>query len=160
MKKIALIFLALLWSGAMFAFGMKVGIDGTEKRLAKPILTQPNYTGQEILDAVNEYRQSKKLTTLKLDEELCNNVVNRYLVFKSPEADKEGHPGFDAWADAEIKKGYRYVGEVFSGEFTKEEVMSGWKGSPSHNEALVNPIYNRGCSYAGDYGVVVLLGAK
>jgi uncharacterized protein YkwD len=82
------------------------------------------------------------------------------LSFKTPEADKEGHPGFEEWANKKFKIGYKLIGENFSGDFTVDEVIKGWIGSPSHNQSLTNPNYNLGCSYAGDYGVVVIIGVK
>lgn len=162
MKKTILIGLFLLatW-GSTFILGVQVGMRGTEKRYQAIVQQTPNYTGQEIQDAVNGYRQELKLPEMKTDSILCNNLYDRYAKMLSEDALTTGHPGFDDWADIKIKDyGYSLVGEVFSPEPRVESVIDGWKNSPGHNAAITNPEYTRVCTYAGDRGVVMVLGAK
>ena len=160
-KKIGLILLlGFVWFSTLL-IGMKIGITGTEKRLEVLVQTTPNYTGQEIQDAVNAYRVKVGLKELKIDSDLCNNLYDRYAKMLSEDALTTGHPGFDEWADQKIKDyGYTLVGEVFSPDLTTEKVMTGWENSPGHNAAITNPKYTGVCTYAGERGVVVVMGAK
>ena len=162
MKKTILIGLFLLFTwGSTFVVGVQVGMRGTEKRYQAIEQATPNYTGQEIQDAVNGYRDSLKLPVLKTDPILCNNLFDRYAKMLSTEATTSGHPGFDEWADIKIKDyGYLLVGEVFSPKPRVDSVLEGWRESPGHNAAITNPEYTRVCTYGGDRGVVMVLGAK
>lgn len=162
MKKTILIgtFLTFIWASTFF-LGVQVGIRGTEVRYKELAEVTPNYTGQEIQDAVNQYRVSLGLKPLEIDSILCNNLFDRYAKMLSDDALIEGHPGFDQWADEKINTyHYSLVGEVFSPKPTVESVMAGWKGSPGHNLAITNKEYSRVCTYAGNRGVVMVLGAK
>ncbi len=162
MKKILLISALLLatW-GTTFLIGVKVGISGSEQRYKELSKVTPSYTGQQIQDAVNQYRISLGLIPLEVDSILCNNLFDRYAKMLSDDAISEGHPGFNEWADEKINTyHYSLVGEVFSPKSTVESVMVGWKGSPGHNLAITNKEYSRVCTYAGSRGVVMVLGAK
>lgn len=162
MKKIILIgsILIITWLSTFF-IGVNVGIRGTEQRFKELAKVTPTYTGQEIQDVVNKYRESLGLKQLETDSVLCNNLFDRYAKMLSEDALTEGHPGFDEWADSKIKDyGYSLVGEVFSPAPTIETVIEGWKGSPGHNLAITNKNYSGVCTYAGNRGVVMVLGAK
>jgi uncharacterized protein YkwD len=162
MKKIILIgiFLTFTWASTFF-LGVQVGMRGTEARYKELAAVTPNYNGQQIQEAINQYRQSLGLVELKTDSILCNNLYDRYAKMLSEDALTEGHPGFDEWADEKINNyGYSLVGEVFSPMPTVEKVMEGWSGSPGHNLAITNKVYDKVCTYAGNRGVVVVLGAK
>jgi uncharacterized protein YkwD len=160
-RKIIAVFILTVAIGTSLFIGIQIGIKGAEERLKSEVLSKPNYTGQQIQDAVNEYRKSLGLRGLVIDSNLCNDLFDRYAQMLSDKALTEGHPGFNDWADIKIKNyGYSLVGEVFSPESTVDNVLEEWKGSPSHNLAITNEKYNKVCTYAGKKGVVVVLGAK
>lgn len=152
----------IVW-GSTFLVGVMTGIDGMEKRYRETgsldiIFT---YTGQEVLDSINQYRQEKELSKLEIDPDLCNNLIDRYLSLIGESSQTEGHPGFDAWATVKTEQqNFELVGEVWSPAPTLELVMRDWKGSPGHNAAITRPEYNRGCTYAGEHGVVLVMGQK
>ncbi len=160
MKKIiAIIFAILLISDiGSFFLGVQIGIRGTEIRIQEEQNKKVNYTGQQIQDAVNSYRKEKGLRELKVNSLLCSDLATRYLAFQTSEALTEGHPGFDTWAKSKFKEGFNLIGEVFSPRPTVQEVLNGWKNSPGHNEALIDPRYTEVCTYAGVDGVVLVLG--
>ncbi len=162
MKKIiAIVFVLLLTYTSTFVIGVQVGMRGTEKRYQAIQEATPNYNGQQIQDAVNSYRAGLGLKDLATDSVLCNNLYDRYAKMLSEDALTTGHPGFDEWADIKIKDyGYSLIGEVFSPAPTVETVIEGWRNSPGHNQAITNKEYTKVCTYAGDRGVVMVLGAK
>lgn len=153
-------FLLFTWSTTFF-IGVQIGVRGTEQRYKALEEMTPDYTGQQVQDAVNAYRKGLGVGELNTDSILCNNLFDRYAKMLSEDALTTGHPGFDDWADIKIKNyGYTLVGEVFSPAPTVNSVIEGWKTSPGHNAAISNKEYTRVCTYAGDRGVVMVLGAK
>jgi len=126
----------------------------------------PYFTGQDLLEAVNEYRTSVGSKELTLDENLCDNLVARWLTIN---ADHEnGHKGFEAWAEGEglIKDGVvvepydKGIGlsELFI--INAPEVSSAieaWTVSPGHKIILEDARYNAICTYAvGGTGVMMM----
>jgi len=160
-KKIIVLTLFIIWSGVVFSSGLKIGINGSELKYQEDQQRKPNYTGQQVQDAVNAYRKELKLRELKTDDFLCNDIFDRYSKMLSGEALTTGHPGFEEWANMKLNKyNFSLVGEVFSPYPTVEEVLNGWKGSPGHNDAITKKEYSSVCTYAGEKGVVLVLGAK
>ena len=124
------------------------------------------YTGQQLFDAVNEYRVSKNLSSLETDPRLCDNLVERYLAIKEPGS---GHKGFEEWLKSEgIKQDendnryYGLIGEMYVKDIsTPENAIAWWLGSPGHKSTLERPELNKGCAYANDgTGVVIMAQSK
>lgn len=120
------------------------------------------YTGQQLLDEVNHYRESKKLPQLILDPVLCDNLVERYLAIKKPDS---GHKGFEEWLKSEgIKTSsednsrYLTIGELYIKDTsTPSNAIDFWISSPGHKSTLELPELTNGCAYANDgTGVVIM----
>lgn len=117
-------------------------------------ISSPNYTGQELFDAVNNYRQEKGLTKLSLNKDFCNNIVSRWEIMSNPNT--IGHEGFEEWSHKYLPQGVT-VSEIAGPANTPQELINSWLGSPSHRISLENPKNTVGCAYAGKgYGVVEL----
>jgi hypothetical protein len=119
------------------------------------------YTGQQLFDAVNEYRANKNLSTVTIDPILCDNLVERYLAIKEPNS---GHNGFKEWMAAEgISENpfYLAVAEMYVIDIsTPENAIAFWLGSPGHRSTLERPGFNSGCAYANDGTGVIILAEK
>jgi len=114
----------------------------------------PNYSGQELFDAVNAYRESKDLPLIKLSPDFCNNIVSRWEIMSK--AETVGHEGFEAWAFKYLPAGVS-VSEIAGPGETPQELVNSWLGSPSHRLSLDNATFTWGCSYAAHgYGVMEL----
>lgn len=120
------------------------------------------YTGQQLFDEVNSYRESKKLPRLILDPVLCDNLVERYLAISKPDS---GHKGFEEWLKSEkIKTSsednskYFTIGELYvKGISTPSNAINFWINSPGHKSTLELPELTSGCAYANDgTGVVIM----
>lgn len=59
--------------------------------------TDYKYTGDDLFKAVNEYRQSKNLSPLELDVNLCDNIVERWHSIKEGRRNQ----GFGEWLKKE-----------------------------------------------------------
>lgn len=114
----------------------------------------PDYTGQELFDAVNSYRESKNLPLIKLSPDFCNNIVSRWELMSNP--DTIGHEGFEEWAHKYLPAGAS-ISEIAGPGNTPQELVNSWVGSPSHRLSLDNATFTWGCAYATNgYGVVEL----
>jgi hypothetical protein len=157
--KILFIFLAglgVLFIGAViFVFYLITNVDN-------------KYTGDQLFSAVNEHRQSIGVQTLQLDEALCDNLVERWLSIREPNA---GHKGFEAWAEGEglTKDGVAVapysttsgITELFiQNATTTDWAINAWVGSPGHKVILEKPELNVGCSYAHDGDGIVIMAEK
>ncbi len=115
------------------------------------------YTGQEMFDAINEYRASIGVQQLELDPVLCDNLVARYLSIKNG---GKGHDGFEEWVKGEgIDKNPKYgrIGEMYATATQTYWAIDWWKGSPGHRDTLEMPSMKYGCSYALDgFSVTVM----
>lgn len=115
------------------------------------------YTGQEMFDAINEYRASVNVQQLELDSGLCDNLVSRYLDIKEK---GEGHKGFSEWLTEEgIKDNPKYgaIGEMYVAATTPQNGIEWWKGSPGHRKTLEMPTMKYGCAYANEGLAVVIM---
>ncbi len=116
----------------------------------------PNFTGQQLFDAVNEYRKANNVSPLKLDSNLCNNLAQRYLDIKAGLDEGVAHKGMEAWAKKFVPDNYS-ISEDFAWGNTPEEVIHAWEGSPGHRLSILNKDYKVGCSYAAEgYGIIEL----
>lgn len=116
----------------------------------------PNFTGQQLFDAVNEYRIANKVAPLKLDSNLCNNLAQRYLDIKNGIDEGVAHKGMEAWAKKFVPDNYS-ISEDFAWGNTPTDVIHAWEGSPGHRLSILNPDYKVGCSYAAEgYGIIEL----
>lgn len=115
-----------------------------------------NYTGNDLLNAVNEHRKSIGIQEVKLSEGLCDNLVTRW---KSIKEGKQ-HEGFEDWVKQEgiqTNYGYKQIVELYVQASTPNHAILLWSGSPGHKIQLENPKWTDGCAYAnGGYGVVVM----
>ncbi len=67
-----------------------------------------------------------------------------------------GHAGFEEWATKELPP-RTMVSELAGPGKDAQDLINGWVGSPSHRQALENPLVKVGCTYAADgYGVAEL----
>lgn len=140
---IAVVFLGLV--GVMFLIGVRNGNLGLKKS---------NYTGQQLFDAINEYRAKNNKKPVRLELTICDNLVARYLKIKSGDV---GHDGFEEWAkQEEIDKKYIPRGELYVKDtYTVKDAIAFWDGSPGHRLALLEN-FDIGCAYANEgVGVVV-----
>lgn len=119
------------------------------------------YTGEELFNAVNEYRTSIGSPALELDPILCDNLVERWLSIKEPNT---GHAGFEEWAINEgIRANPKYglLGEMYIKDIsTPENAIHWWLGSPGHKNTLEMKEMVYGCSYASDGTGVVVMASK
>lgn len=117
-----------------------------------------NYNGQQLFDAINEYRTQHGKKTIPLELVMCDNLVARYLKIKSGDV---GHEGFEEWAKKEeIDKKYIPMAELYIKEtYTTKDAIKFWDGSPGHRLALLED-YEVGCSYANEGIGVVVFGKR
>lgn len=153
---IALAGLGVLFIGAViFVFYIITNVDN-------------KYTGDQLFSAVNEHRKSIGVQELQLEGDLCDNLVERWLSIREPNA---GHKGFEAWAEGEglTKDGVAVtpysaqsgITELFiQNATTTEWALSAWKGSPGHKVILEKPELNVGCAYAHDGDGIVIMAEK
>lgn len=118
------------------------------------------YTGQELFQAVNDYRASQNIPRLQLDPALCNNLVERWLAIKNP---NNGHAGDEQWLKNEGLLGnskYGQFGELYITATTPENAINWWIGSPGHRTTLEMKSMVYGCAYANDGIGVVEMATK
>jgi hypothetical protein len=138
--------------------GLSLGVVGI---IAWAYMNAVPPTGMELHTAINNYRQENGLKTLDISPELCNNLVgDRFSKLISEEGQKVPHLGFHEWALKMEEEDFIVVGEIFSNRPTLELIMQGWKDSPGHNIEILNPEYNRDCTYSSKAGALVVFGAK
>lgn len=135
--------------------GIIVLVFGFAYRNANMGYKKANYNGQQLFDAMNEYRVSNGKTQLQLDQYICDNLVDRYLKVKSGDI---GHEGFEEWVkNEEIDKRFAPISELYIKDTaTTQEAIDFWSGSPGHRLSLLGD-FSVGCAYANEgVGVVVL----
>jgi|GEM_PF-4446425 len=121
----------------------------------------PTFTGQDIFDAVNKYREENGVQELTLDKNLCNNLAQRYLDIKSGERENIAHKGFDEWYEKYVKPYGNYqIEEDYACEQTPKDVIKAWEGSPGHRLSILDKNYNLACTYAAEGCAVIVLGKK
>jgi len=116
----------------------------------------PQFTGQELFDAVNKYRAEHGVAELKLSQDLCNNLAQRYFDIKAGIEEGVAHKNFEDWVEDNVPQGY-HVSEDFAYGQTPAELLKAWEGSPGHRLSILDSRYKVGCSYAHEgYGVIEL----
>ena len=119
------------------------------------------FTGQQLFDAINEYRVSVNVQPLALELDLCDNLVERYLAVKEPNT---GHKGYEEWlaneglvVDGKLIPKYGLIAELYVTASTPDNAINFWVGSPGHRLTLEKPEFNVGCAYALEgTGVVIV----
>ncbi|MBI2029524.1 hypothetical protein HYT02_03860 [Candidatus Gottesmanbacteria bacterium] len=130
----------------VFAFGYRNSNLGYKKI---------NYNGQQLFDAVNDYRVVNGKQQLQLDQYICDNLVARYLKVKSGDV---GHEGFEEWVKNEgIDRRFLPISELYIKDtYATQDAIKFWDGSPGHRLSLLGD-FSVGCAYANEgIGVVVL----
>lgn len=133
------------------------GVSITCLIIFSPKETKYNFTGQEFLESINEYRRENNLQELRIEPKLCNNLTERWLAIKNPD---NGHKGLNEWLESNyLVKDDSLIDSSFSAEFgiseinvigaadTKEAIKA-LISSPGHKLILDNPKYNVICTYA------------
>jgi SCP-like extracellular protein. len=121
----------------------------------------PTFTGQDVFDAVNKYREENGVKELSLDKNLCNNLAQRYLDIKSGEKENIAHKGFDEWYEKYVKPYGNYqIEEDYACGQIPQDVIKAWEGSPGHRLSILDKNYNLACTYAAEGCAVIVLGKK
>lgn len=125
-------------------------------------IKSPEFTGQELFDAVNVHRASQNISTLELDPILCDNLVERWLAVNNPD---NGHKGFEEWIKGEgIQDNPKYgmFGEMYMRDTASPaDAIKWWIDSPGHRTTLEMVDMKYGCAYAHEgTGVVIMATAK
>ncbi len=143
----------IILAGGIFLFGVRQSNIGYKAR-------DVSYTGQQLFDAINKYREENGRSRLILSDRICDNLVERQRVISSGNV---GHKGFEDWVKKEglSDEGW-VVAEVYI-KFTPttQGAIDYWAGSPGHRVSLLNHSFTDGCAYAnGDTGVAVFATKK
>lgn len=115
-----------------------------------------DYNGQQLFDAVNEYRVANGEPQLQLDQFICDNLVARYLKIKSGDV---GHEGFEEWVKNEgIDQRFAPIAELYVKDVaTTKDAIEFWNGSPGHRLSALGD-FTVGCAYANEGVGVLILG--
>lgn len=158
--RLTAILLILAWLAGS-SIVLIVSLTPNEPELGQPLPAIPTFTGQEVFDAVNAYRVQNGVKELKLDQNVCNNLAQRYFDIKKGLDEGVAHKGFDEWYQKYVEPlGSYYVGEDFAWGQTPEEVIKVWEGSPGHRLSILDPENTLGCSYATEGYAIIVLGYK
>ncbi len=155
MKMFWVVVILFMFYGLGVIWGTNHPLTG-ERPFPSASVSIPNFTGEELFNAVNNYRTSKGLKELETTEALCNNITQRYFDLTAPENENVAHAGFGEW-HRKYNANWS-VGEIYAYGITPEEVISKWVTSPSHDLILENPTYVYGCAYADGGDSVVEMG--
>jgi hypothetical protein len=145
----------VLFASFAFLFGMRQKNIGaySQESTAK-------VTGQEVFDAVNNYRKTKGLPLFKLDPRICDNLVQRYYDIVNPDNKYVGHAGFEKWIKTEGLQDEYDLAEVYVTNIgAGSDAVKFWQSSPGHNSAVLGE-YKLGCAYANQGVAVMILGNK
>jgi hypothetical protein len=115
------------------------------------------FTSDDVFAKINDYRVSKGLQPVKLEPQLCDNLVARYLSLKKDP--NNGHLGFEEWVKGEELEAYAPMAELYAITNTADEAITFWDKSQGHRSTLIDK-YDVGCVYANEGISVVILGTK
>ncbi len=115
------------------------------------------YNGQQVFDAINQFRQTNGKELVLIEPALCDNLVQRYLDIKNPDKQYEGHAGFVRWVETEGLSNYELAEVYVKDTQTPQEAIDFWNGSPGHRTAILGN-YKLGCAYANEGIAVAILG--
>jgi len=92
---------------------------------------------------------------------LCNGILERWTQVK----DTWSHEGMNEFVKEKREKGIYSKslidgGEIFGDGNTLDELMASWKGSPSHDQALLKTKFNEGCPYSWEGKTLIMLGVR
>lgn len=149
--KVVLPTIILLLCFGTFFFGYRQALKATG-------VLDPQYTGQQVFDAVNVYRVSRGLKEIPVDPALCDNLVQRWLDLTNPDNAFAGHEGSVRWAEQEgLRDRYDLAELYMKNSPSPDATVSWWAGSPGHR-TTVEGNYTSGCAYADKGTSVVILG--
>lgn len=124
--------------------------------------TDNTYTGQELFDAVNAYRDNAGVKPLVIEPILCDGLGGRL----STIVEKKGvNTGFHDWLEQRgLEKdgqpiSYERIGELATFK-SPDEAIKEWVSSPGHKSALEHPELNVGCAYAYNGSGIVIVATK
>jgi len=130
------------------------------------IPTPAFFTGMDLWQEVNKYRESKGVKPFNLNEELCNGIVDRWeYIYNNGHKDENLlHAGLNEFARKQISSGkWKHIGaggELVAGiDLTASDTVNGWAGSPSHYQQLTSTTKTEGCAYSF-HGISLLLVAS
>ena len=107
-------------------------------------------TGKEVLDELNAYRVEQGLPPFILSESLCNNIAERWKVYRV----QRSHQGLDEFRRKWMPE-VSSIGEVMVSGNTAKEMVEGWASSPSHDILIKE--FRKVCVYSADGSSVALL---
>jgi uncharacterized protein YkwD len=119
-----------------------------------------DFTGQQLMEAMNTYRVSKGLTKLDEDIRLCDNLVARW---RSIHENNSGHDGFKKWLEEEGINSdgmYGLLAEMYVKSESPQNAINFWSGSPGHRLTLEDNRFTHICVYASQGTGVALLAEK
>lgn len=157
--RLTAVFLIIYWllGSSFVVFISSISSNQELKTTTYSSQIAPNFTGQDLLDAVNKYRKENGLSELTLNKTLCNNLAQRYLDIRAGLKEGIVHKGFDDWYEKYIKPYGYYVEEDFAYGNTPNEIIKAWSGSPGHRLSILDKTLRFTCTYASEgYGVIVL----
>lgn len=127
-----------------------------------PVSARPNFTGQELWQAVQVYRRAHNLPEFQMHPELC--TVSAIRLNEQLELGKlDNHAGFQAQSDAFFKKNPDWTGineNLAAGyETATQTVEWGWDQSLGHQALIKSREFPYACASAS-YGFSVLITGK
>lgn len=129
-----------------FILGSVVTVKSMQHEVVSPVVYP---TGYEIFEEANKYRSEMGLAPLIMSDILCNNIAERAINYEKTNS----HAGFSEWVAKNHIQGS--VSEILASGLTAEETINKWKGSPSHDRALLSSTYT--CAYSDKgYSVMIL----
>lgn len=140
---------ALAASGVLV--GIVFGMNLAQPRYAPPENVLQEYpTGQEVLAELQNYRKELGLPEFEVSGILCNNIAERWFNYTK----NNSHEGFHEFVQKQYPPGFT-ASEILAPGKTAEEVVNGWKQSPSHDYFIKNN--TKVCVYSDSGYSVALL---
>jgi len=134
--------------GVSFLLGMIFEENSSYKEPV--VIERPTFTGYDIWNAANLYRESQDKQDMILDPYLCNNIAARVVNYEKTNS----HDGLEEFKNQSMPKVY-VLAEILNHGNSVDEIIKGWSGSPSHNILLLGK--KRGCAYANNGDAVILM---
>ena len=116
--------------------------------------TKP-FTSDQLLEAVNQYRQTNNLQPLLLSEPLCNDLVSRWDNYIK----NQNHEGLQDWVKRTgvYEKGFTDGHENIVTANTLQKAMDWWINSEGHRLALLDSNSDSACVYVKDNTAVLMM---
>lgn len=128
------------------------------QQMNQPTVSSP-YTGEDVWQKLNEYRQAQGAPTLKLSEVACTDITGRWIM----EHDKKvySHDGMREFAQKQYQARRWLNGfipaELLARSPSLEGTIKVLADSPSHRFIMSDPKYQYGCAYSRDGFTVIFL---